>query len=434
MHGHHGRFGHHPSCTCSSCAPEHHRHSSHHEHHEHHEMHGHQAHAPGCRCGACAARLPNAVTLHPNRREWEGKSRGVMLSSLPQRELDRGTQHEHEHSGSHWVARRTAADHLVEDPAYYAHLGTMERSHRRPNPADCGCGPHPARHHNPLSAKAKKLVGGERELARPAGLSPAGNKAYDTIVDFLVKHGMTYTGGSKAFYSPAEWAARGEEYARNAVLIVVYDGGELPYVFNMDRASEADNYQRMEALQKALRKSGLHAEESTHWYSGIYADEGAKRTSGARKKLPSRDRQHQPGEPVARRRSSRTADASQARIKAEVLRSIARRKGTSAETRAYLLKEATKYEQESKKVAQAHAEAAAMPMARRSPGKRKSAPKGRKSNPADKAVNAALRPAAKKMLGKACYQPSCFKEPKKASKPKALPGRAPLALPPHRSR
>ena len=76
----------------------------------------------------------NPVTLHPSRDQWEGVSRGVRLSSLPQRELAQGTEHELEHSRSRLVARRTAADHLVEDPKYYTHLKAMEAG-RRSNPS-----------------------------------------------------------------------------------------------------------------------------------------------------------------------------------------------------------------------------------------------------------------------------------------------------------
>lgn len=34
-------------------------------------------------------------------------------------------------------------------------------------------------------------------------------------------------GGCQAFYSPAEWAARGEEYGKLSELIIVHDGGDI---------------------------------------------------------------------------------------------------------------------------------------------------------------------------------------------------------------
>lgn len=42
------------------------------------------------------------------------------------------TKHEKEHVPSVRVARRIAADHLVEDPHYYTHLAEMEKRHGNP--------------------------------------------------------------------------------------------------------------------------------------------------------------------------------------------------------------------------------------------------------------------------------------------------------------
>lgn len=81
-----------------------------------------------------AGRHANPVLLYPTKDHWEGTSRGVSLSTLPKRELARGTKHEHEHVPSVRVARRIAADHLVEDPKYYTHLAEMEARHGNPAP------------------------------------------------------------------------------------------------------------------------------------------------------------------------------------------------------------------------------------------------------------------------------------------------------------
>ena len=64
--------------------------------------------------------------------EWRGKSRGVPLSALDPAALAEGARHEEEHTGSKRLARRIAADHLVEDPAYYQKLARVER---RENPS-----------------------------------------------------------------------------------------------------------------------------------------------------------------------------------------------------------------------------------------------------------------------------------------------------------
>ncbi len=104
--------------------------------------------------------------------------------------------------------------------------------------------------------------------ARPANLSPQGDKAYDTILAFLRQKGALETGGCKSFYSPEEWKARGEQYGRDSLLIVVYDGGDLPPYFSLDHS--APTYKRFEEMTAALEAAGFWWEECTGWYSAIY--------------------------------------------------------------------------------------------------------------------------------------------------------------------
>ncbi len=104
--------------------------------------------------------------------------------------------------------------------------------------------------------------------AMPEGLSHTGQKAYRKIVKTLTKAGATFTGGCKTFYSPQEWADRGEEYGQGAELIVVYDGGDVRAWFSCDHGS----YQMQEKMREALKKVGVYAEECTCWYSAVYKD------------------------------------------------------------------------------------------------------------------------------------------------------------------
>jgi hypothetical protein len=101
------------------------------------------------------------------------------------------------------------------------------------------------------------------DLARPAGLSAAGNAAHAAIVRILRKHGLTWTGGCKAFYSPAEWAARGEKYGLRSELVVVYDGGFVGEAIRIDGQVAPE-------VERALKKLGLYPEESTNWYGAIF--------------------------------------------------------------------------------------------------------------------------------------------------------------------
>ena len=119
-------------------------------------------------------------------------------------------------------------------------------------------------------------------LAMPNGLSDIAKKAHAIIVDYLKEHGISYTGGCTAFYSPAYWSARGEDYGRGSELIVVYDGGDHRRAFSMDAAYDADceayaatgkrrsPYALYEGMQAKLLEAGLFFEEATGWYGAVY--------------------------------------------------------------------------------------------------------------------------------------------------------------------
>jgi hypothetical protein len=103
------------------------------------------------------------------------------------------------------------------------------------------------------------------EFKMPANLSESGVSAYSAIMDVLNKY-EAESGGCKTFYSPAEWAKRGEDYGKNSHLIVVYDGGDVRSFFNMN----TECYKFYEEMQDALKKVGLYFEECTGWYAAIY--------------------------------------------------------------------------------------------------------------------------------------------------------------------
>lgn len=107
------------------------------------------------------------------------------------------------------------------------------------------------------------------DFTRPEGLSDAGCAAYRCIMQVLEAEGVTHTGGCKTFYSPAEWAARGERYGTDAVLIVAYDGSAVGPYFGLNKDADA-RYVRYERMRKALSSLGLCAEECTGWYTAVY--------------------------------------------------------------------------------------------------------------------------------------------------------------------
>ena len=75
------------------------------------------------------------------------------------------------------------------------------------------------------------------------------------------------------FVTPELWRVRGEQYGRNAVVIVVHDGGHLAPHFNY----AYEDRRAMEAMRKALAACvtpeaprGYWAEQCTSWYTAIY--------------------------------------------------------------------------------------------------------------------------------------------------------------------
>lgn len=100
----------------------------------------------------------------------------------------------------------------------------------------------------------------------PSGLAPAGRTAAEAITRFLVDNAITshYSGGR--FYTPQEWADRGEQWGREALLIITHDGGDHAPAFNYDY--EQDDLR--EGLRAALAAEGLYLEQFAQWCSGVY--------------------------------------------------------------------------------------------------------------------------------------------------------------------
>lgn len=100
----------------------------------------------------------------------------------------------------------------------------------------------------------------------PDELSADGRKAAEIIRGFFAEKGLGYHGGGGRFYSPARWAARGEEYGTTSLLIITYDGGDHAPVFNFDYGQAGLH----DELQKLLEQLGMFVEACTCWYSSVY--------------------------------------------------------------------------------------------------------------------------------------------------------------------
>ncbi|ULD38842.1 hypothetical protein [Rhodococcus qingshengii] len=101
----------------------------------------------------------------------------------------------------------------------------------------------------------------------PAGLSKEGKEAANVIHTLLVEKGLTEHGGGGRFYSPQEWADRGEQCGLSALLVITHDGGDHAAVFNSEYGGDA----LMEELRERLHQLNLYAEACTGWYSAVYA-------------------------------------------------------------------------------------------------------------------------------------------------------------------
>jgi hypothetical protein len=106
-----------------------------------------------------------------------------------------------------------------------------------------------------------------KDFAIPEGLSGLGRKAAETIITHVCADFPDASGGGcRAFYTPDEWRARGEQYGADAELIVVHDGGDLAPYFSYDECC----YDLLEGMVEALSPTGTYAEQCTCWYTAIY--------------------------------------------------------------------------------------------------------------------------------------------------------------------
>jgi hypothetical protein len=106
----------------------------------------------------------------------------------------------------------------------------------------------------------------EQRWPIPDDLCADGQTAAKVILDFFTEHDVTYHGGGGKFYSPGQWAARGESYGANSLLVITHDGGEHAGAFNLDY----ERYELHDMLQEKLAPHGMFAECCTSWYSAVY--------------------------------------------------------------------------------------------------------------------------------------------------------------------
>lgn len=104
------------------------------------------------------------------------------------------------------------------------------------------------------------------DLAMPEDLDEPGQRAWYLLVSVLARHGVAMP-GTRVFYSPAEWLARGEHYGAGSHLVVTYDGA--PDVRDACSLDTSDPRTRR-AAAAALETADLYVEECTCWFAAVY--------------------------------------------------------------------------------------------------------------------------------------------------------------------
>lgn len=97
-------------------------------------------------------------------------------------------------------------------------------------------------------------------------LTPTGKEVKRLVVEFMNKHNVEL--GEGFFASSAAWEAHGEPHARNAHLVIVYDGA--CFVRGMC-SLDGENWPLNDKFRSWLNAYGYYFEEGTGWYGGIYS-------------------------------------------------------------------------------------------------------------------------------------------------------------------
>ena len=107
-------------------------------------------------------------------------------------------------------------------------------------------------------------------LAIPKGLSRGGRKAAKTILESGLKElGSLSSGGCRTFYTPKEWADRGEVSGNGSILVVVYDGGDLYSLLSY----HSESPRMRDRMDEAMDNAGFFIETINCWSSAVYLKE-----------------------------------------------------------------------------------------------------------------------------------------------------------------
>ena len=107
----------------------------------------------------------------------------------------------------------------------------------------------------------------------PTGLSREARKLVFAIRKLAFGFAWS-AGGQKVFWSPKEWAEKGEQYGKGAELVILHEGGDHAPFFSLDHASyDLNPYVDFEFTMAFLKKHGYWAEGLYTWSTAIYKNE-----------------------------------------------------------------------------------------------------------------------------------------------------------------
>ena len=113
---------------------------------------------------------------------------------------------------------------------------------------------------------ARLFTTNDDTLKIPESLKGLARQAAEKVLEVIGP--KADTGGTKMFYTPQEWQARGEKYGTSALVVIVHDGGDQDPYFNWN----SGGFKMQERMAAELAKIGCFPEQCTGWYSAIYKD------------------------------------------------------------------------------------------------------------------------------------------------------------------
>lgn len=110
------------------------------------------------------------------------------------------------------------------------------------------------------------------EFDIPPNAGGAARRAAAAIVEHLQDVGGDFAGGGTVFYTPEEWARRGERVAPGSALVIVHDG-PLATFFSYDYS----DYDAIEGMREALQRAGFFSEQDSTWHSNVFPLQAGQR-------------------------------------------------------------------------------------------------------------------------------------------------------------